>query len=81
MKTLTLEQAKTAGRFAWHRDGWLVVDGEVVRLLLGSQDEPRPSLAIEYGQVAPETEWEYGPNMRNGDWHHLSGCDCQFCRS
>ena len=81
MKTLTLEQVRTAMRFAWHHDGWIFADGEFICLLLASEDDPLPLLAIAYAEAAPEAEGPHGSGPQGGGWHHLDDCACEFCRS
>ena len=80
MKALTLEEVKQAGRFAWHHEGWLFADGEVITLLLASQDSPLPSLTIAYAAVAAEGKGPHGSSPKSGGWHHLGDCDCEFCK-
>ena len=78
MNVLTLEQARHAGRFAWHRDGWLLVDGEIIHLLLAAHEEPLPSLTIAYAAPAAEADLNHGASV-GGGWRHLPACDCEFC--
>jgi len=81
MKTLTLEQVRKAMRFAWHQDGWIFADGQFICLLLATEDHPLPSLSIAYAEAASETEGPHGSGPQSGGWHHLDGCDCEFCRA
>lgn len=77
MKTLTLEQVKKAGRFAaigWGDSSpcfsqadawWFTEEGTIF------------SEAWSPGSTK-EVPFESAPTS---GWHHLDGCDCEFCGS
>lgn len=69
---LTLEQVNAAGRFAWHDHSsdevWVYVPGHGIVYI-----EPW------YNRVEFLTDEEVGEVFDSGSWHHLPGCDCEFC--
>jgi hypothetical protein len=85
MKTLTLDQVKQAGRFAWREDDLLIYTGSRFIEL---------SVAINGGQTPPDEghvtiwlvhccEWRAYPSPAiddRGHWYHEDGCDCEFCQ-
>jgi hypothetical protein len=69
MDTLTLEQVRKAARFAWNDDWSLFVPG------LGALDIDADAWTEDLFGYRPH----YG-SPQDG-WHHLPGCDCEFCRT
>jgi len=61
--TLTLDQVRRAGRFAFHQDGHFVV-------------VPPFGACLRYWQ--PGETYLYEDDLSDG-WHHLPDCDCEFC--
>jgi hypothetical protein len=92
MKTLTLEQVRKAGRFAYQLTG-----GDEVPIYnpnTGDLAEIVPWMGVErYGESSNRhaDSWTMGVEPRYNieehvveadaadDWHHLPGCDCEFC--
>lgn len=93
MKTLTLEQVREAGRFAWHDLGFLWLPGYPSDADDTSFSMWLPDISTT---VQPDRDggaglWEVDtgfsdmipiPNDDVDDyaWHHLPDCDCEFCR-
>ncbi len=67
-RTLTLEQVKKAGRFAWHDGGYLWVPGSGFAVVVA--ELPMSVTAVDW-------TWKQVP-FADG-WHHLPGCTCEFC--
>ena len=73
--TLTLEQVREAGRFAYHVeddgvglfDGYIWADG---RLCWCSE---------EYGEFEVITRPDREVDDPRDGWRHLPGCECRFC--
>ena len=88
---LTLEQVKKAGRFAWHGGGpasnlmfvptigFVVLDIEADAFFTTcSECAHSLDLTAELENcVAIDWQDAFYPK---GGWHHLPGCDCEFCR-
>ena len=66
---LTLEQVKQAARFAWHESGSMWVAG--MGFALGTEDRP---------WFVKRVDWTWDSCPFDDGWHHLLGCDCEFCR-
>jgi len=77
VKTLTLEQVQKAGVFAW--EFFEVGDKDVFSGFLFSAGRLL-WCSDEFGdfiECNPEDLAEHNDLTRM--WHHLSGCDCEFC--
>ncbi len=73
--SLTLEQVKQAGRFAWHERSEAFVPGHGV-IWFDWHWEGYGSNEVAVMHV--EDDWL--PTATHDDgWHHLSSCDCEFC--
>ena len=85
MPDLTLEQVKAVGRDA----EWRGAAGQVAAVVRWSGERASLDGTIHYyvgGEEVSDpdahgtiTAWDYWP-PRDG-WHHLPGCDCEFCQT
>ena len=69
MPDLTLDQVREAVRFAWHMDPGDDFDGGMFAdgvFVWANADTGNPPHSYD-----PPEYWT---------WHHLAGCDCEFCR-
>lgn len=69
---LTYEQVEEAGVFAWRRDGYLYVDGRLVRV----RNSDPCSIDLHESLMCPETAKRHFPDRA---WQHLPNCMCVFC--
>jgi hypothetical protein len=87
---LTLEQVKEAGRFAFQLTGgdevpiWNPCTRELAEIIpwsgietYGFRSMYRAEPSVVHGPGAIVTR--ESPDSDSG-WHHLPGCDCQFCK-
>ena len=74
IKTLTLDQVKAAGRFAWlPNSSWLWIPS--VGVVMMDFCEAWLNKVAWFGGA----EVIDNPHPHTG-WRHLPGCDCEFCK-
>ena len=73
MKSLTLEQVKQAGRFAWSDRARLLFVSPT-GLIAGNG-----SFDYDDAEFHRATYWTSREPLIATGWQHLPGCDCQFC--
>lgn len=76
MKSLTFDQMKQAGRFAWRHDSrvlWTKADG----LLHVYTNRDGDLDGESFGSLS--NTWTGNEGYLADNWHHLPGCSCQFC--
>ena len=83
MSDLTLEQVKKAGRFAWHESAGqalIFTNGQFLRFheVYGRTKRPCDDLLEFWPNDKVALRPEDSGQTRYG-WHHLPGCDCEFC--
>ncbi len=72
---LTFDQVADAGVFAWREDGYLYVDGRLLRVRNG--DPAR----IEVTASALRPDEAMHSCFRDRRWRHLPDCGCVHCQS
>jgi hypothetical protein len=73
MKSLTLDQVKQAGRFAWR----VTATQREMQVFWPRSDFLGPHVTAMDGE-SPYVFRQLAPTQTG--WHHLPGCDCEFCR-
>lgn len=75
-RSLSLAQVREAAVFAWHPQGYLLVDGELLRAV---RMEPPASGGHSHILRVGPTRLRGSEHMLSEGWRHLKGCDCRFC--
>ena len=73
-RLLTLQQVKQADKFAW--DELMTLYLPDVGFVGFAPTEMSPHEGQETPQFVPHPSYM----LRESGWHHLDGCDCEFCR-
>jgi hypothetical protein len=74
--TLTLSQVRASLHFAWHPQGFLLVDGKLFRAVLKeppASEGYREALHVSLSSLGDDDR------MLNIGWHHAADCSCDLC--
>jgi len=76
VQLLTLSQVRQSSQFAWHPQGYLLVDGELFRAV-----RMEPPAAGGYRGVLSVKRSSLGADVRliAEGWRHVEGCACELC--
>jgi len=73
-RILSVEEVKQAGKFAW--DEFMTLYLPDVGFVGFASPGKAPTEDSEAPQFVPHPSYM----LRESGWHHLDGCDCEFCR-
>ena len=95
MPDLTLDRVQAAGRFAWHDEALAVYVPGVGLFAFRTNAGGDPTGEGETLTASECLSWEQGAaemlsahvsddpryehRWRIAHWHHIDGCDCEFC--
>lgn len=73
---LTLSQVRRSPQFAWHPQGYLLVDGELFRAV---RMEPPASAGYRGVLSVRRSSLRDGDQTLSDGWRHAESCTCELC--